>query len=733
MPTVPRAPTTTGRIGFTPTAAPGAIVGLSNQRAQVFEQVAVIGAQQAARDNEFDARRERQRAKEEANNAFASFSRGLGDFSAEVVNSDDIAGILPTFETQSEAMRLSTAEGITSEAAQNAFLLASEDLITAQRATVRGKQFEREQAAGKASLQANITDLTSSIVSSDNDVVKQQLIESGIDMLMDTEHILSENRSAAVDKFLTNIDIGTVLSLVDLADSSDDELVAIGHLDMADAFLKDPESTRHLAPEQRTELRRRVESERKDAVSRFNIGEVRKLSNDIASARTPEEFDEITGRIGLMLDEGLLTDEGAARWDAQLRTRNATLQSADNGAVAVQFALEIGIPLDPQTDQKAFDDYYENVFLPDLAGKSPEEAAESVLALVETSDLLPSAVERDLRAAGNSDNPILVAQAAQQFIAFREASPQSVERFTDAEAIKLENIDEAIRLNVPAAEALEREREIQKLSPSVVKGRQQAHSFAQGEQTDAEWLFENRATFEISKGFFQFDVGVEEIDPGVAETFSAEVRRLHTLDPNIEKAHERALRTMARAWGVTAVGESGFDAGQRLMYLAPETMYKGFGGDSAEITRQLVVDVRGADIGEVAGLNNEELASRLILNADSDSLREFDEKGALTPGYSVWFASGVEDVAPTILLGPDSLPIRFYPEPKIPLEALIAREVAVTQENIARSQRDHESGKAVRAAQRLGRRGEEVAEELIETIPGLVVPRSSVKRQVVKP
>ncbi len=664
MPRVPKANVQTGPIPFTSQGSPESIL----QTAQVAARTTAIASSALS---QFAIRRNQQRAREEANNAISSFSRGLDEMDAEISRSDDITAMSATFEARSGKLNIDTGAGIQSRSAQRAFFESSQRLITSHGARINKVQFAREQEAGRIDLTNNLDDLTSSIIVAPDEVIREELIETGTTMIQESDLLLSEQKGPAVEAFLKQIDVKTIRSLIDMADASEQEVEAISHLDTALDFLKDPEDTPSLSSQERTQMRREVQAERDEAVQRFNVGTVRDLNGDIATSSLAEE-PALTARISSLLDEGVINDTKASQMDAALRQRQQFVRSADSGALGVEMARQFGIPIDPK-DRDAVDAYFVEIFLPDLAGKTADEVQDEIVQLVEDIDVLPRQVEKGLRTAANSDNPQIVAQAAEQFIALSEASPQAMDVVSDPTAIFLENMNESVLLNVPVGEALTNAREIAKLTPAVRKGRSQDYTFQQQEETDSEWLMGNKGEFRIRRPF-AWDPSADEIDPGLRAMFAATVSRMHLLDPtDIDKSRDRALDRMARVVGTTEVGGE-----MRNMYLAPELMYPGFNGDSGEITTQLVEDMRSLELPELAGV--EDLGERLILAADADSLREFDPvTEALTPGYTVYLRDGLEG-APLLLLDNNNIPIRFWPDDQRALKRERAQKLLEAQE-----------------------------------------------------
>jgi len=673
MPRVPTARTTTGVQLTLPD--PAAALQTAQSVAGVFDAAGGLVAQ-------FAERRNRQRAIDESNEAIAGFTRGLDELDQQVVQGDVIADITANFDTGSEALREQFGGGIRSKAGQQRFDDMSTRLVTAHRAIVGQKQFTREQVAGRAVLDDGLDAAIDSVIIAPHKLIRDENTANGLAMIDETEHLLAEEKPAAREAFLKNIDIRTITRLVDLADASKDEAEAMGHLGVAAEILKDPERTPNLSSAERTTLRRSVQAELADATARFNRGEVRALRKDIATVETPEEAAIITDKITTLLDEGAIGDPGAAQLDELLRSRLATMASAGAGAISIGVARRLGIPVDPK-NRKQVDDYYKNIFLPELAGKTMEEVDDAVVELVGDINILPPTVESNLRTAANTDNPQLVAQAAQLFVELKQASPQAMRSavVSDSTSILLENIDEAVRLNVPEAEALKREREREALSPSVLAGRQTQYREFLKEESNESWINDNVGTFDLVRPF-AFDPGVDVIGPDLEGMFDSEVKRMFLKDPNIDKARTRALERVARVVGVSQVGGE-----NRLMYLAPELMYPGFNGDSEEITRQLIEDVRAANPPEIAGLDDEALAARLIISADSDSMRENDGF-QLTPGYNVSLRGPAEDDSPGPLMG-----IRFFPEQD---EFAARQEVDAIKEAAAA----HEAQQQVRRAQK---------------------------------
>jgi hypothetical protein len=683
--------------------------GVAREVAGVLNQAAQIGA-------EFEARRRTQRNREEADNAFTTFSRSMDELDAEVIRGDDISAILTNFDSQSEALRSQISESIESEDARAAFDQQSQQSVTLHRAAVGKEQFKREQVAGRVDLGNNLKDLAASISLSRGPLITEQLTNSALEMIDSTDLLLEEQKGPAKQQFLTDVDTLKITTLLDLADAATTEEEALGHLTLGIAML-DKEDTPNLDPTTRTALRRQLEAERDDAIKRFNVGLQRELSKDIAEASTPAEVKAADAKIGKLLEKGVIEEPRAVQMDANLRARIARVDSADNGAKAVEVSLATGVPLDPEQQS-----YYEEIFSKDLVGKTDEQKAEAILTLVAASDMLPTQIEAGLRRAANGDNAELAAVAAERFIAFREVSPQAVARISDPTAIFLENMNESIELGVSAQSALETQREIQKLTHSATKEIQRAYSVAQSQQTDGEWLVENSDIFSIDRGVFRFDASSDDIPLALQGAFAAEVNRQHALDPNMDKARVRASKRMTKFWGVTEVG--GGDA--RIEYLAPELMYPVFNNDSEEITKQLISYLRGIGAPEIIAEDDDSLKGRLLLAADATSLREHSRAGRLTPGYNVYLVSEGDDPSPAIVLDQNDLPARFWPNGSESTNRQMAEKLIQAQGE--RAIRD-----STLAAQRLRRKGEERAEELIETGPGLIVPRETIRRRDVQP
>jgi hypothetical protein len=674
--------------------------GVAREVAGVLNQAAQIGA-------EFEARRRTQRNREEADNAFTTFSRSMDELDAEVIRGDDISAILTNFDSQSEALRSQISESIESEDARAAFDQQSQQSVTLHRAAVGKEQFKREQVAGRVDLGNNLKDLAASISLSRSPLITEQLTNSALEMIDSSDVLLEEQKGPAKQQFLTDVDTLKITTLLDLADAATTEEEALGHLTLGIAML-DKEDTPNLDPTTRTALRRQLEAERDDAIKRFNVGLQRELSKDIAEASTPAEVKAADAKIGKLLEKGVIEEPRAVQMDANLRARIARVDSADNGAKAVEVSLATGVPLDPE-QQSEFDAYYEEIFSKDLVGKTDEQKAEAILTLVAASDMLPTQIEAGLRRAANGDNAELAAVAAERFIAFRE--------------IFLENMNESIELGVSAQSALDTQRELQKLNPSVLKGRSDAYSFEQSQEPDGQWLIDNSDIFSIDRGIFRFDASSDDIEAGLQGAFAAEVKRQYMHDPSIEKARARAARRMTKFWGVTEVG--GGDA--RISYLSPELMYPVFNNDSEEISRQLISDLREIEVSEIQGIADDDLAGRLILSADATSLREHDPRtGRLTPGYNVFFVGEGDDPSTTLVLDENNLPVRFFPNGRESTNRQLA-------EKLIQAQGEREIRDSTLAAQRLRRKGEERAEELVETGPGLIVPRETIRRREVQP
>jgi len=721
MPRVPTSRPVQGKIEFTSSVSPertlalGQSIGDSLGSAVRPLERHVAGTIQARR--ELEAARQAQRAREERNNAFTSFSRELDNLGRDVAEQDDIGAISSTFEARGEELRGNIGRNISDDGARAAYAEGSQKLMTAHLASMGNIQFKRELAAGEAALESNLSELSDSVVIAPPGA-KERLVVSGVGMINDSEIIRAEDKPAAVEAFLAGVDIKSVRRLIDLADATDNEEEAIALLVAAEGMLKDPEDTPSLTSTQRTNLRRDVAAEQSEAVNGFNAGRRRKMTSQIAEMSTPTEIFAAKASIDTLAESNVITESEAIHADNQFRARIDRLSSADSGAQKVADSIAFGLLIDPK-DMKDIDAYMEEIFLPDLVDATPEELRDAKIDLVDDIDVLPSIIEKELRAKTSNGTPTQVAEAAELFVAMRNVSPQATARMGDETATFLENVDASVVLGVPVKQAVSDAREIAKLSPDIAKGRRQHHAFLQGDQRDGDWLVKNSDAFRIVLPY-AFDPSTDDIGPGLQKAFSAEVQRQHTLDPNIEKSLERALSKMKLSWGVTNTsGEP------RIMYMAPELMYKQLNNDSEEISRQIVADLTLAGTPEVADLGADEIASRIMLSADEDSMREHDpDTGALTPGYNVFLLG--DDGGDTLqLLDENNIPMRFFPDD----QRLIEERRADSLKEAKEGQKIKESS---RAAISLLRRSEENA-GFAEALTGLTVPTAKKPRRIVEP
>lgn len=646
MPKIPTAQTQTGRIPFAITADPEGIVRRGRQQAGLLEQ----GGQLAFA---FAERRAKQISREQRDTAYAKYAVKVSELAQEVGKQDDIHGMGETFDQKSQDAIDEIAKPLNRRAREE-FISDATRLRASQGASVRGAQYKRESAAGITTLNENLESVTEAILVSPNDIATQNLLILARQFIRDNEWVLEEDKEAGIERFLEGIDKRRVHRLFNLAESSDDQAEALEHLATVEELLDSPDGLQNLSDEDKTGLRDSLNRRRNNALREFFTDEVRAQAKSIRHLETMSDADAVDATTSELLDLGVISADKAIQWDSATDAFRDKQVSAHSGAESVKLAVRTGTSLS-EHDRKDVDAYDEEIFVPSLEGLTPEEQRERTVEVYGAVDVIPTRIARGLARAANSDSPVLLAMAAQDFIALREASPQGM-KGAESEigkpgVVTLENVSESLLMGDTAENALEREREREKLYASELEGRRIKYDSLQEDKTDAEFLVSKEARFALEREGLFNDVDVQEFPPGFQVMFAKAVWRNYAIDPNIDRARDRGLRDVGRVWGMTNVGGV-----ERLMRAAPEKMYQ---MPSEAIAHQLDVylEAAGAEIPD---------GMRPILVSDNDTMTFIDpQTGELAPEYAVVLMSEDEfgHVSQGQLLDENMEQYRFAPDP----------------------------------------------------------------------
>ncbi len=623
--------------------------------------------------------------------------------------------IVSTFEQMDDQLNEQIEAQFDDEDLLEEYRLRSISIRNSDLAAIRGKAFTLQRNEGRAAVASTLEQLSDSAASADMRLQIDILSRTGLDLIDDSLVYADSEKIELRAEFLKSVDAKRISRLINDGRTAGSLDESNGFFDRALALVDDRDATPGLDDDDRIAIRNTINTQRNAGTVERSDDLVLGVNRSVRRAETPTEIESARREVESLLSRGVLVQSQAVSLDAALDRKLEALESRVDSVDLVQGAINSGLPLDRKNRDhvKAIDSYYESVFLPSLAGLDVADAIEAEAELVGALDILPPRVEAELRRGANSDSPQLVSIAAQRYESLREASPQALDVFTDSERVMLENMAQAARLNLDPAESLKKERERLKLDKNVRTLRRERLNEERKQKPSIEYLESRRSDLPLRRPF-RFDPEADFIPAQMEAAFAAAVERFYLLDPRLDEARRRAFDALSKVWGTTEVGAPG----RRFMYMAPETMYPQFDGNSAEITSQLVSDVRAArpDLAEEGNLE-----SRLVLTADSRSAREVDRgTSQLAPGYSV-FLFDAEGLDMEQLFMSDGSPMRFFPDPGASEaidKAKRAREDAIER---AKSRR-----RAIRIAESSIEREETVREEAVGVF-SFEVPRESSK------
>jgi hypothetical protein len=451
----------------------------------------------------------------------------------------------------------------------------------------------RHQEIGLTESQTALDEMKRTAIATENPLEFAERTADIFEMIDSNGFIDAEDKPELARASVAEVEAGRIVHLAQQARES-------GTLEDFDGIRDLVAETEFTTAEQKTKLTNFVEAMKTTTRKETTEGLVLGISDGIRDAETSEELDREEERVRAAFEDNLLLEGMTNGLIDRIENKRKTLAKTDAAFARVELARKgIAMNHDDKKDQDAVDLVWKEEVLP-LYEEDREAADQAELELFEATQVIGPTRIGQMKAASQTNNPDVLAEAALRYDRFKQAAPEAVQdQMTGVEFENITLMSTLMKGNTPPEQAFRMIKELRQTPKDAIETLDVRLTEERKDNTTKMWLEDNRDRFETDTpgifGGIDFDGTfpaefVAVMDAKVRLKYIARSNQ-NTGDPRpLDWAREQAMNEALVTWGTTNVGAQ---KGQ-LVFRPPEKSYRrsvAETGGSDAIERDLIDSV----------------------------------------------------------------------------------------------------------------------------------------------